>query len=405
MNAMKLILALLLALVGVCADAAFDVPMPVAKATFPPPDVQMPPGKIYIDTTTIPASRFGSGDIRLKISCGPLTTTAYGPKGALIGCGGDGTVNAPDHKGDGPTGAFRISCSISHYSFDDPIVWPGQSGRTHLHQFFGNTVTDAQHDASKMETFGNSTCNGGIANRTGYWVPAFIYHCPVGEVGCNRSRDGQVQPTTFNDAYYKSTAASVASFKTTKWWPKGFRMIAGDPNNWEPSRMPLGSRFDCYDAHNGTYAFYDHLPNTADAQALPQPCVEVNMMIKFPECSIDDETVLYQPTPIPREHQRPHAAADLGLFRGGLHPATPDDHLQHPRSDYRCRPRLHTAIERYAGNVRGDAGRLDNDIVVLDAAESANANYYVFGSISIAGQPRRSPHTTAAPRSPPSAVR
>src|SRR5690348_12510654 len=36
-------------------------------------------------------------------------------------------------------GAFRTMCNPSHMAFNDPIVYPGQPNRSHLHTFFGNT--------------------------------------------------------------------------------------------------------------------------------------------------------------------------------------------------------------------------------------------------------------------------
>ncbi|MFL6662370.1 MAG: DUF1996 domain-containing protein, partial [Rhizobacter sp.] len=71
-------------------------------------------------------------------------------------------------------GAFRISCDFSHMANDDPIVFPNQPGRSHLHTFFGNTGTDAFSTADSIATTGNSTCRGGTANRSAYWVPSMI---------------------------------------------------------------------------------------------------------------------------------------------------------------------------------------------------------------------------------------
>ena len=46
----------------------------------------------------------------------------------------------------GPQGRvpqFKVECGWSHSAPDDPIVHPGTPGRSHLHDFFGNTATDA----------------------------------------------------------------------------------------------------------------------------------------------------------------------------------------------------------------------------------------------------------------------
>lgn len=40
-------------------------------------------------------------------------------------------------------GQFRFQAAPSHYLKDDPILFPGQPGGSHLHMFFGNTRADA----------------------------------------------------------------------------------------------------------------------------------------------------------------------------------------------------------------------------------------------------------------------
>ena len=40
-------------------------------------------------------------------------------------------------------GVFATLCRFSHEAADDPIVFPGQAGKSHLHTFFGNTTTSA----------------------------------------------------------------------------------------------------------------------------------------------------------------------------------------------------------------------------------------------------------------------
>lgn len=71
-------------------------------------------------------------------------------------------------------GAFRTDCKFSHMVHDDPIVFPGQPGKAHLHTFFGNTDTSAHSTSESIATSGSSTCRGGTANRSAYWVPAMI---------------------------------------------------------------------------------------------------------------------------------------------------------------------------------------------------------------------------------------
>lgn len=125
-----------------------------------------------------------------------------------------------------PTGNFRTFCGPSHLGHDDPIVYPGQDNAAHLHQFFGNTLTDHSSTYQSMRTTGESTCEGGKLNRTGYWTPAVF--------------DGQnrVVPPDFILVYYKAQGEGgastiqadreyIANYSTL---PNGLRMIAGAPN-------------------------------------------------------------------------------------------------------------------------------------------------------------------------------
>jgi hypothetical protein len=77
-------------------------------------------------------------------------------------------------------GAFRFECLSGQILRDDPIVYPGQPGKSHLHQFFGNTAANANSTYSSLRTTGGSTCTGQGGNttatgqRTAYWMPAML---------------------------------------------------------------------------------------------------------------------------------------------------------------------------------------------------------------------------------------
>ena len=75
-------------------------------------------------------------------------------------------------------GAFRFICGAGQVSYDDPIVYPGQPGKSHLHQFYGNTLADANSTFASLRASGDSTCNnignGTAANRSAYWMPAML---------------------------------------------------------------------------------------------------------------------------------------------------------------------------------------------------------------------------------------
>ena len=45
---------------------------------------------------------------------------------------------------------FYSNCRFSHSSEDDPIVYPGQPGRSHSHTFFGNKSTNAFSTVARL---------------------------------------------------------------------------------------------------------------------------------------------------------------------------------------------------------------------------------------------------------------
>lgn len=84
-----------------------------------------------------------------------------------------GTGDIPSTMAPDVVGAFRFICSPGQVLADDPIVYPGQPGRSHLHQFFGNTAANANSTYASLRTTGDSTCNN-MLNRSAYWMPAMM---------------------------------------------------------------------------------------------------------------------------------------------------------------------------------------------------------------------------------------
>jgi len=175
-----------------------------------------------------------------------------------------GTAELPAESGDG-TGAFRTVCEFSHMAFDDPIVYPGQPGRSHLHVFFGNTGTNANSTAASLATTGNSTCRGGTINRSGYWVPAII-----------DTLDGTpVKP--YSVVIYYKTGYNGIKPADVKPFPQGLRMIAGDSSNKAPYQWGGPGHFTCIDESG----------SGPQSQNIPVTCGVGNTIwasVMFPQC-------------------------------------------------------------------------------------------------------------------------
>jgi Domain of unknown function (DUF1996) len=132
----------------------------------------------------------------------------------------DVTVNGElGFKDAGGIGAFRTVCQFSHMNFDDPLVFPGQQGATHLHVFWGNTSTRFDSTPQSIATSGGSTCRGGIINRSAYWAPAMI-----------DTRTGTPQVPHLIHVYYKTGYNGIADAQVRP-WPQGLRMIAGSASS------------------------------------------------------------------------------------------------------------------------------------------------------------------------------
>jgi hypothetical protein len=275
-------LLLLIATSFACAQfAGGDKPTSVA------PDSVMPAGKIYVDNDTLPNRQGAFNADRIELVCegtwmvAPCNTATTVPSRI--------SYSAND-------GQFRVVCTFSHAAYDDPIVWPGQAGRTHLHLFFGNDSTRSTSDLDNMHTSGKSTCNGGTRNRSGYWVPALIYHCETAadiagtgfSSGCNPARNGEImglaQDSNF---YYKAAGGSAGSNAggwggtATQWPPAGFRMISGSATN-TAALANVKRRFFCVRGVSDIDD-WDHFPTTAQATAVGG-CDEIKMLVGFDEC-------------------------------------------------------------------------------------------------------------------------
>ncbi|MEH3102541.1 MAG: DUF1996 domain-containing protein [Sphingomonas phyllosphaerae] len=132
-------------------------------------------------------------------------------------------------------GAFRFMCEPGQISYDDPIVYPNQPGKSHLHQFFGNTGANANSTYRSLRTTGDSTCVN-ILNRSAYWMPAML------------DGRGHVVRPDYVSVYYKRLPKDSAECrrqgKECVALPRGLRFIFG--YDMVTGTTPTGgSYFDC----------------------------------------------------------------------------------------------------------------------------------------------------------------
>ena len=147
-----------------------------------------------------------------------------------------------------------VECAFVRHLTADPIVFPGQPDQGHLHDFFGNTTTDAFSTYGSLVA-GTTTC--ALPADTGaYWVPAAI------------GSEGLIEPSDA-DFYYRASTDP----KTIHAFPRGLRMIAGDGKATGPQSLRV-VYWDCEDGGDDT------------DRTTPVDCQNgiVSAHVRFPDC-------------------------------------------------------------------------------------------------------------------------
>ena len=167
-------------------------------------------------------------------------------------------MGQPDRPIAGPQGAvgqFVVECELSHVAADDPIVFPGQPGASHLHAFFGNTAVDA--NSTPAELLSAPTSCDDARDTAAYWVPVLI-------------DDGEVVAPIFAVAYYRAGWGVEPS--SVRAYPHGLVIVAGDPQATEAQPVSVVA-WSC--------------GNGSRRAVLPPACstgAELRLDVTFPDC-------------------------------------------------------------------------------------------------------------------------
>ncbi len=207
---------------------------------------------------------------------GAVPSTCSGDPGGSGGTGGSPSANyPPGSEGTGelrvrPTseqapatdiGAFPVPCDYSHMNTDDPIVYPNAPGLAHLHTFFGNTDTNAYSTHDSLRRSGNSTCRGGIANRTAYWVPSLL-------------AEGSTPLAPKSAIFYYKSGYSIPNVSPLiQKIPAGLRMISGNMAATSP-QTDGHAYWGCENEYKG------HFPNVIDCSVGDN----LQLTVVFPQC-------------------------------------------------------------------------------------------------------------------------
>jgi hypothetical protein len=165
----------------------------------------------------------------------------------------------PDRPVAGPQGRvpqFVVECPFSHALPDDPIVYPGQAGASHLHVFFGNETADAASTLASLEV-GTTTCEQQL-DRASYWAPALL------------APDGRMVTPEKSTAYYR--AGEGIDPTTVQPYPPGLMMIAGDMTATEAQPQSV-TAWTC----GASAERFSTIPTCPEGRG-------VRMVVTFPDC-------------------------------------------------------------------------------------------------------------------------
>ena len=156
---------------------------------------------------------------------------------------------------------FNAACKISHRLPDDPIVFPGMAGASHLHTFWGNKSTSATSTNGSLFASKATSCDP-PEDRSAYWVPTLLENGqPVDPHGV----------TVYYGSRLKDPTATVP-------FPEGFRMIVGDAKRQVATQDGAPAQFWC--AGNG-----GQTGRSADGNwPVCAKTAELTYQLTFPDC-------------------------------------------------------------------------------------------------------------------------
>ncbi|MEU8386719.1 MULTISPECIES: DUF1996 domain-containing protein [Micromonospora] len=153
---------------------------------------------------------------------------------------------------------FPADCTYSHRLPDDPIVFPGLPGASHMHSFFGSTVTNAKTTLPDLVN-SPTTCNPRV-DVSSYWVPTLY-------------RDNVAVEPAIATFYYLGEGVRADVVANTQPFPLGLRLVAGNAKATGPNDSI--ARWSCL--HAG------HVPPSKDFVNCPSGTM-LESYLDFPQC-------------------------------------------------------------------------------------------------------------------------
>jgi hypothetical protein len=198
----------------------------------------------------------------------------FDPSSELVPTGGTGAI--PPSASPDVVGAFRFICNPGQLLADDPIVYPGQPGKSHLHQFYGNTGANSNSTYQSLRGAGQSTCMSPL-NRSAYWMPAML------------DGHGNAVRPDFVAIYYKRRPKSDPKCSLTSGDPQAEGNCVDLPNGLKfifgydmlTGKAPTGKLWFNCQGSGSTGGHYSTIP---EAAAKCPAGAQLGAVIQAPDC-------------------------------------------------------------------------------------------------------------------------
>lgn len=176
---------------------------------------------------------------------------------------------------------FRAECRSSHRAGNDPIVFPNQPNASHIHEFFGNTSTNAGSTLQSLR-LGGTNCDP-VADKAAYWVPTLY-------------KNGVAVAPERVIIYYQGITDHTRAVPH----PQGLRYVIGNALATTPDQNPA-ARWSCV----------GQSPSSRDFMNCP-PGTKLENYLDFPTC--------WDGTRLDSSNHRDHMAFAVGGACPGSHP-------------------------------------------------------------------------------------
>jgi hypothetical protein len=123
-------------------------------------------------------------------------------------------------------GYFNAPCRFSHRAADDPIVFPGKAGASHMHDFLGNSSTSFRSTPGSLRAA--PTLCSRAADKSAWWVPTLY-------------ENGVALSPEVASTYYRNGGRDPATIEP---FPFGLRVISGNSRSTGPQDEDL-VRWEC----------------------------------------------------------------------------------------------------------------------------------------------------------------